>query len=129
MTEHGSVNALALFIRHLSATLSEVRNLPFEIAEINALVDRSKQTDEFDGFSEVSEGEVSCLMDMMQDMSDGSISSVSSVASEDSILNDVEMELLNDNTVFMQSLDDTNLPLNTVTLHSQGSRMLICLYS
>ena len=109
VTEHSSVNALILFIRHLSATLSEVRDLPFEIAEINVIVDPEKDLDEFDGFSgsEVSEGEVSCLIYMAQNMSDDSISTVSSVASETAVLSDVDIEQLhNDSSVFMQSFDD-----------------------
>lgn len=75
---------------------------------VNALADSSKEMDEFDGFSEsdVSEGEVSCLMYMVQDVSDSSVSSVSSVASEDVILNDVVIEALNDSAVFMESFDD-----------------------
>ena len=75
---------------------------------LNALVDSSKELDEFDGFSEVSEGDVSCLIYMAQDMSDVSISTVSSVDSEDPILSDVDIEqqLHNDSTVFIQSFDD-----------------------
>ena len=107
MTEHASVNPLTLFIRHLSATLSEARDLPFEIAELNALVDSSKELDEFDGFSEVSEGEVSCLIYMAQDMSDVSISTVSSVVSEDPILSDIDIEQqLHNDSIFIQSFDD-----------------------
>ena len=128
MTEHASVNALALFIRHLSATLSEVRDLPFEIAELNALVDSSKELDEFDGFSEVSEGEVSCLIYMAQDMSDVSMSTVSSVVSEDPILIDVDIEqrIHNDRTVFIQSFDDnilTILIVQTVTVLMMKSNL------
>ena len=88
LTEHTSLWAICLFIQHLSASLSKVRDLPFEIAKVNVLVDTSKsdQMDVFEGFSdsEVSDGEVSCRMYMMQNIvSDVSVSDVSSVNSDD----------------------------------------------
>ena len=52
---------LVLMLSDCSSGTCETRDLPFEIAQINALVDTVKDADEFDGFSQISEGEVSCL--------------------------------------------------------------------
>ena len=64
ITEHSDVNELTLFVRHLSATVCQTRDLPFEIAQINALVDPEKDLEEFEGFSEVSEGGGGILSDV-----------------------------------------------------------------
>ena len=52
VTEHTSLWAVCLFIQYLPASLSKERDLPFEIAEMNALVDTSKsdQMDVLRGF-------------------------------------------------------------------------------
>ena len=50
VTMHSNISALILFVRHLSATLSDVRDLPFEIAQLDALADSSKEMNAFDGF-------------------------------------------------------------------------------
>ncbi|WAQ94760.1 hypothetical protein MAR_007231 [Mya arenaria] len=65
--------------RHLSAMFDNLKDIPFEVAEISVIEDNTdRDISDFEGFSEVSDGDLACRLYLAQEISD--VSSVSSVS-------------------------------------------------
>ncbi|XP_053395869.1 uncharacterized protein LOC128556009 [Mercenaria mercenaria] len=116
LTVHTTASAVCLFVRHLSAMLFQtISNVQFEISPVQVFVSSSLTSEfgdlsdgSFDGFSDVSEGEITCKLYMLHDDTDLSVSSVSSVNSDDildeSILSE-EIQSMNDSSTFFNMFD------------------------
>lgn len=63
LTVHKNLEALCLFLRHLPASVEQTKNIPFEVAEVSVVIDNTGVVEsDFDGFSYVSDGELTCRL-------------------------------------------------------------------
>ena len=143
MTQHRSIFELALFIRHLAASLNQKGDgIPYEITRFSPFqtfkCEYSPEQDSdnmsvFSGFSAMSEGEYACRLYLSEnievsDISSCSVSSIElsdisscSVSSDGSICS-IDIEQLNNSDVFLShiNMDSFDL-LNNEALKSEAS--------
>ena len=120
LTEHKSIEALSIFIRHLAALLHHTGIIPYEIACVQPpkVTGQESSNSDFSGFEEVSEGECSCRLFLAEEIKSNTDipSDVSSVSSVSSVTSDTEEELdsseadtlidkVNDSAVFLNEIN------------------------
>jgi hypothetical protein len=64
LTVHGNLNALCLFIRHLSASLDKAKDIPFGVK--NSLWTSRIFDSDIDGFYDVNDGDLTYRLYMIQ---------------------------------------------------------------